>query len=717
MLVSSRLVSSRLVSSRLSKRFSPTVLAGAISLGLLATYSSLQADATLWSEVLPDSVATESARQASSSSTPSLEQFRSLHLDETRLDEQLAVLSAARQTKASVSSGLTLSLPLPDGSFADVELVPDHVLAPELEKEHPELKVWSVVSGDQRIVGGVVDRTPLGLHAMLELRSGDTVFIDPDESVKGSRTYVSFSKRNNPKAFAAAMKGFRCGNKDHDHSKDGGLVQKLISTESQLSSELGATRVLGQNLNTYRLALATTAEFTQANGGATVTNQRLFSLIARVNQIYLRDLSVKFNLVGGTNIIQTNSVTDGYRNSGEDTNTGEPYASIDNTTVLNNILGATNYDIGHVINTGSIGWGTYTSPCGSAKARGTSFMGSPLGTAVAIEAAAIDMLAHELGHQFGARHTFNASTGGACAFVNGFPTRDDGGAVEPGAGTTIMSYAGLCGTNNILPSPTTGSGADSMFHAQSLQLMTNFAHNGAGNTCATRPALINPNTGVTNRNPVMTMPAQVYIPARTAFTLPIVTTSDADGDPISYTWDQMNIGGNPANKNQDKINSALIRSRLPQYGNSSRTIPMLSSLLAGTAVDGEFLPVTQRNLTFRLTARDNRGGRTQGNYVVNIINTGAAFSVPATALPAGGSTLIKWNVAGTNNSPINCLNVNISLVNSTGVSYANLGTHTNSGTTTVNLPTTIQTNSRVKVACSNNIFFAISGRAPAVAAP
>ncbi|WP_143594417.1 M12 family metallo-peptidase [Thiothrix eikelboomii] len=671
---------------------------------------------------MPDSVATESA-QTPSSSTPSLERFRALQLDEKRLDEQLAVLSETRQTSTDVSSGLTISLPLPDCSFAHVELVPDHVLAPELEKQHPELKVWSVMGGDKRVVGGVVDRTPLGLHAMLELRSGDTVFIDPDESVKGQRRYVSFSKRNNPKAFAAAMKGFKCGNHDHDHAKDD-LVQKLLDTEPQPTAERGSTRVLGQNLNTYKLALATTAEFTQANGGATTTNQRLFTLIARVNQIFQRDLSIKFNLVGGTSIIQTNlgdaaqvgdGLGDGYSNFDKTGNLLLPQ----NQTMLDSVLGVNGYDVGHVLTTGGVGWGQLFTPCSSQKARGTSAISTPLGSTAAIEGAAIDMLAHELGHQFGARHTFNASTGLDCAAVNGQPTRDAGGAVEPGAGTTIMSYAGQCSGNNILPAPTTGSTSEAMFHAHTLQLMTAFAHNGGGNTCGTRPAIINPNTGLTNRNPTMSMPAQVYIPARTPFTLPVVTTTDADNDPISYAWDQINIGGTAANKNQDRINSALIRSRLPQYGNSSRTIPNLPALLAGTAVDGEHLPITTRVLNFRLVARDQRGGVAQGNYVVNVRNTGAAFSVPNTMLPASGAIKISWNVAGTNASPINCSQVNISLINATGVAYANLGTHNNTGITanTVRLPATIQTGSRVKVACSNNIFFAISGRNPTVAAP
>jgi hypothetical protein len=79
----------------------------------------------------------------------------------------------------------------------------------------------------------------------------------------------------------------------------------------------------------------------------------------------------------------------------------------------------------------------------------------------------------------------------------------------------------------------------------------------------------------------------------------------------------------------------------------------------------------------------------------------------------------RWNVAGTNLSPINCSQVTISLINSAGATYYNLGTHANAGATAsaVRLPSTIQTGSRVKVACSTNIFFAISGTNPAVALP
>jgi hypothetical protein len=112
------------------------------------------------------------------------------------------------------------------------------------------------------------------------------------------------------------------------------------------------------------------------------------------------------------------------------------------------------------------------------------------------------------------------------------------------------------------------------------------------------------------------------------------------------------------------------------------------------------------------------GGQSMANYNVKVVDTGAAFSVPETTLLAGQSTVIRWNVAGTNTAPINCTQVDINLMSGKGIQYANLGRYTNNGSSpTLSLPSTILANSRVKVSCSNNSFFAISGANPAVAAP
>ena len=110
--------------------------------------------------------------------------------------------------------------------------------------------------------------------------------------------------------------------------------------------------------------------------------------------------------------------------------------------MLGQLIGASNYDVGHIglgVNGGGVaflgvvGWDYKGSGCtGLPQPQGDFF--------------AIDYVAHELGHQFAGNHTFNGVQR-ACSGGN----REPGASVEPGSGSSVMAYAGICLQDDLQP--------------------------------------------------------------------------------------------------------------------------------------------------------------------------------------------------------------------------------------------------------------------------
>lgn len=626
----------------------------------------------LWSDVPDD--ATQASRVEALTSR--FVKVRRVKADSALL---MSVLSKAPVESSQVPN-TQIQLPMPDGSSASFFIVESPVMAYELARKYPEIKTYKVRSVNGEAMSGRVDTGPNGFHAYISTDKG-VVFIDPESSPVTEGLYNSYYRQDYS---AGTNAGFSCG-------------VSADELKPRSVDEYSSFERTGDTLLTYRIAVATTGEYSQAvaAGDVTSTLATVVTAINRVNEIYQRDFAIRLELVANNDqVIYTDPSSDPYTN----------FSSVDllpeNQSNLDSVLGAAAYDIGHVFNTNGGGLARLGVVCDdSTKAQGESGAGSPFGDPFYVE-----LVAHEIGHQFSANHTFNGTTN-SCGLGN----RNSTTAYEPGSGTTIMAYAGICGAENI------ANFTDDTFHAGSVAEVVSFSRSGGGAICAASSA-----TG--NTAPVVDAGSDYVIPAATPFGL-AGSATDVDGDTLVYQWDEMDVGTATTNTTigTDLITNALFRS-FPPTTRSDRLFPEFTTLLDGVTTIGETLPTQDRILKFRLTVRDldsmlmGKGGVDSDDVVLAVDGFSGPFTVlqPNSPLTIDSSQLqhvIEWNAACTRQAPVSCDNVDILLTTNGGNSFSSLlptGSTPNDGTEAVDFPLIDSPNARLKIACVGNIFFDIS---------
>lgn len=582
----------------------------------------------------------------------------------------------AAPSRENYTSPSSVIIPFPngEGEIEHFRVYEASVLHPDLAAQHPNIKSY-VGQGIEHPASSVhFSITIFGLHSMMFSTAG-TSYIDP--YTKDLNNYLVYKKSDlhNPRTFF-------CGVTEEVQEEEHPVPPSVMASDG--------------TLRTYRLAMACTIEYAAYHIDAAFLNAAPLEdkkagvlaamnvTMTRVNGVYERDMAITMQIVpNNENIIYVNS--DNLAND----DAGTLISQIQ--SVINGAIGSSNYDIGHVVSTGAGGLASLGCVCTSNKAQGVTGSPAPVG-----DPYDIDYVAHEMGHQFNATHTFN----------NSFQ-RSASTAVEPGSGSTIMAYAGIS-------PPNVQNNSDDYFHTVSISQMIDFV-NGSGGNCAAET----PNG---NSAPFIAFLSNSSIPRGTAFILKGNAT-DTDGDALTYCWEQINANGSSSTVNNEpsafSTSGPNFRSLSPS-DSPDRYMPELSSVLAGNLTPTwEVVPSTGRTLNFALTVRDNQvpnGGQTVRDDISVVVVSGAGpFRV--TSQNTGGITwagneqeTITWDVAGTTGNGVNTANVNILLSTDGGQNFDTiLAENTpNDGAEIITVPNINATTCRIMIEAVGNIYYAIN---------
>ncbi|MFT4664778.1 MAG: subtilisin-like proprotein convertase family protein [Patescibacteria group bacterium] len=597
-------------------------------------------------------------------------EYKTLLLDADKL--RLILNSAPQEEATGTDESEPFEVLMPDGKIEAFHLVEYSMMEPALAAQFPSIKTYhgyGVNDPSHRIR---LDWTSNGLNAMMQLPEG-LAFLKP-YSKGNTEHYLSYYERDLP----ANTEPFDCGTLD----------EKLIEP-SDLEK---ASRAGDCQLRTYRLAIAVTGEYATSTLGASsagnaaddaIVTAHVVTSINQINGWYERDLTARFILIANlSDIFYYNGATDPYTNSDAIAMLAENISNLDAT------IGSANFDLGHVLGQsgGSSGVAGLNVLCGGSKARGVTRASAGGIT----QPRFLKVWSHEMGHQCGAGHT----QGEDC-------NRSSASAMEPGAGTTIMSYVTSNCDNQIQGVP------DFYFHAISIQQMS-------ARMLSTSCATILPSA---NSAPTVSAVLDVTVPSSTPLLLE-ATASDPDSDPLTFTWEQYNNEVAEAIPPESTNTQGPSFRSLPPSIEIGRYLPNLAAVIDGTTPTWEVLPSVARTMDFRVTVRDNSTNSmscTAEDDIVITTVTGGPFLVTSPTTSGviwieGQTQTVSWDVAGTNVAPVSCANVDILLSYDGGLTYpvTLANSVTNNGTADISVPVGISTTARIQVRCSDNIFYNIS---------
>ncbi|MDR2238749.1 MAG: M12 family metallo-peptidase [Chryseobacterium sp.] len=596
------------------------------------------------------------------------------------INQLKSVLQNAPVSETGIATRSTVIIDLPDleGKFEKYTVYEISNMAPELAARFPDIKSYRGVSVNDpgKTISFALSQN--GLKLIMFAPDKKPVIIEP--ATKDASVYLVSPAV--PNTLPDTSK-FECS----------------VEERNVDNTTIAQRNTNDRRFRTFRLAVSADGEFSTFHGGTTASALAAINdIMSVINPVYERDLSIHMNLVANNDqIIFLDSATDPY------TIPGYPFMNNQTQLTIMEHIGEANYDLGILLsgqNTGGGNAGMIASVCQDSegdlfpqfpglvvdKKKGSAYMGNigegPTGFVFAMATA------HEMGHQFGANHTFSKS-------------ESTGANLEPGSGITIMGYPGVTGTHDV---------ADK-FNDQFLHHSINQINAYITTTsCATT-------VDMANHPPTVNAGSDYTIPKGTAFKL-TATASDPDNNPLTYSWEEADLSVSTGNSFPDRNSATTPNFRVYSPTSSpTRYFPPLPEVLDGSLYSTwNMISDVARNMKFVSLVRDNapEGGQTASDEAVISIDAGTGpFKITSLSLnqnyPSGSSHLLKWDIAGTNAAPINTSSVNILISTDGGTTFTPLISNTpNDGEETITIPSTSSQKAYIIVESVGNVYYAAS---------
>ncbi len=307
-------------------------------------------------------------------------------LDITALKSNLSS-SPKRAANAGISNTV-IALPNADGQMERFKVYENSNMDPALAAKYPDIKSYIGIGIENPTTTAYFSMSPLGFKSMTLSADKSAVFIEPfSQDLKTYSVYKKADKKEN-------LSPFEC------------KVLDKMGTSNVMQAVTARPNADDSTLRTFRLAMSVTGEYTAYFGGTkALALAAINNSMTRVNGVFEKDFAVRMVLIANNDaVIYTTASSDPY--SAAATGSGGAWNGELQST-LTSVIGESNYDVGHLF--GASGGGGNAGCIGCVCVNGQKGSGytSPGDGIPSGDNFDIDYVAHELGHQFGANHTFS----------------------------------------------------------------------------------------------------------------------------------------------------------------------------------------------------------------------------------------------------------------------------------------------------------------------